>query len=226
MDSAPPALERVCESTGLRPPPGLPPPPSCERAVAREPLPLPVSFVGSEERRPGLSRGSARRVGRCGAVASDVRSCIEALNVLHGGPGAASGGTPAPGGPSLAQQHVLSHVTSCVKALGPPPSELATPEALELLRLCPYHVGGGPVPYDPARISLPDAGTCQRDLASLWGLGGDEVVQAFCSSRVLPRDAARRVLSKCAPQRPYGDPSLRELHAYAQFFDTDCTSQE
>ena len=76
---------------------------------------------------------------------------------------------------------------------------------------------GGPVSYIPDRVSLPDSGTQQLELSDLWGDGGKSVVRDFVSSKLLPEEAARAVVSVAGPARPYGDPILRDPRVYGTF---------
>ena len=82
----------------------------------------------------------------------------------------------------------------------------------------PYNDGtGGPVSYDPGRVSLPDSGNQELELSDLWGEGGKSVVRDFVSSKLLPEEAARANVSVAGPARPYGDPILRDPRIYGTF---------
>ena len=215
---------------------GPPLPSAGGREVARDPFPLPRELWPSsrdfaQERAEAVNRGllpsppgylvparvltgrCRKRANRRGAIDDDCHRCLASLNALYGGPSAAGGGPAPSGGPSAVQQKVLDHVRLSVRALGPPPTDCDQLGALRALQLrLPYDdVSGGPVCYDPSRVSLPEAGTRQSDLSSLWGDGGAQIVRDFISTKILPRVVASRRLATDGPTRAYGDPRLRSL---------------
>ena len=207
MFSRPPGLESQAPSL----PPG--------RFVPRDPLPIPAPVISGVRGVAGkLSRGCCQRRGRRRAISVDSSRCLSGLNFLHGGPIQKDG--PASGVVlSKAQSLIVSHVRDSVRELGAPPGELTAAEALRKLRLClPYNQSvGGPVSYDPSRVSLPEAGTRQPGLAELWGDGGDSLVEQFVNTQVLPKEVASKALADFGPRRPYGDPVLHDSSKYSDF---------
>ena len=208
----------------LEPPPGLPPPPNHDayahpfRAVARDPLPIPVRFAAPSYHAPG-NRTHRSHGGRKAARNRSVIQTLECLNILYKGPSQASGESAGGVWPSFAQCGIVDHVRRSVTTLGSPPPDLTEAEAMSRLRLSlayDEHVSG-PVSYDPGRVSLPDSGTQQLELCDLWGEGGTTVVRDFVSAKLIPKEAARANVDMSGPARPYGDPVLKDPHVYGAF---------
>lgn len=168
-----------------------------------------------------LARRGQQHAGRRKAAEGDVRRCLTALNSLYTGDPVDAAVEEAPPGAALSavQRLVLSRVEESVRQLGPPPAGLSEGEALRALRLGQGYSeeSGGPSPYVASGVALPEEGSAPIALSRLWGAGGDEVVAEFIRSRTVLVQEARRALRLEGPQRPYGDPLLRDPGTYGGF---------
>ena len=124
------------------------------------PLPcLPVDDIVKS----GLSRSVRRRIQVHGAENQRINKAVRALNLLWFGGGhvrrdsIAADKTALP----LVQQDALSHITRCVKLLGPPPDDACYAGALSALRVAsssytePEPGVGSVVNMDLQKLSLP-----------------------------------------------------------------------
>ena len=91
--------------------------------------------------------------------------------------------------PTLAQQRVLEHIDEAVAALGPPPEDLTTEDALAELQVTGAYDADQPgtrAPLIVDRISLPKAGADPVPLPTLLGRDGQQWIKEFFRARVLP----------------------------------------
>eukprot|EP00438_Fugacium_kawagutii_P032235 Skav231695 [mRNA] locus=scaffold597:1206282:1209294:- [translate_table: standard] len=70
--------------------------------------------------------------------------------------------------------------------------------------------------YDPAKLSLPEAGNTPVSLETLWGQGGREFVERLVHSITLPEVDANVKMRELGLRSCYSDPLLRHPKTYAQ----------
>jgi hypothetical protein len=121
---------------------------------------------------------------------------------------------------SAAQVRSLEFIEECIDQLGPP-GDITGPGALEALRVTE---GYEDLPssstlgsFDPALVSLPAGGVEPRNLAELWGEGGQNEVKGFIAEQLLSPNEALQRIEALGPQRVYSDPKLRVKKDYVAF---------
>ena len=111
---------------------------------------------------------------------------------------------------TLSQRLVMRHIRDSVAACGEPPRGLTGREALHALLAKQGYSGGTTAQLDIDLLSLPSGQLEPVPLATLMGPEGQEAVQQFISSSVLPKSAARAKIAECEVKNAYMDPLLRE----------------
>ena len=165
------------------------------------------------------NRSVQRRVHRACSVDAMVEDCIQALNSLYSGESIQPAMSDGPW--SAAQTQMIAHIRASVDALGPCPEGLDGKGAVSQLHAfdgygedqCPAAVAS----YNPELLSLPSAGNRAVPVAELLGDDGMEIVSAFCRTRLLDENEARRNLVDSGVQRCYTDPRLRNPSTYQSF---------
>eukprot|EP00438_Fugacium_kawagutii_P018254 Skav220446 [mRNA] locus=scaffold254:128743:132882:- [translate_table: standard] len=185
-------------------------------------FPLPVCQPGVRLPRHGLSRGCARRLLRANAVEAEVHNTVQCLNAMYSGGDIDNGchQTFLEHGASFAQTKALEFIKQSVHEMGAPPEDLSCQGALELLRATGVY-GGDQAPcalgsYDPALLSLPEAGNQPVPLEELWGRGGHEFVGTFIRNVVLPESVAKSRIRESGLRQCYSDPLLRHPKSFSQ----------
>eukprot|EP00438_Fugacium_kawagutii_P032643 Skav206865 [mRNA] locus=scaffold898:55024:69937:- [translate_table: standard] len=190
----------------------------------RDLFPLPVKVVHQRQIKAGLSRSCVRRLQRNQALESEVQNTVAALNAMFSGDfvqnASRSSAPAAPGLPGLGQLRALGYVRESLHALGPIPDGLTGSGALEMLRASgdygecqtPASLGS----YDPALLSLPEAGNQPVELDTLWGEGGRDFVERLVHCITLPEKESRKNLHALGLRSCYSDPLLRHPKTYAQ----------
>ena len=150
-----------------------------------------------------------------------VNQCVQALNSLYSGMPVGKS-TNLSGRVSQSQMAALDHIFNSVQAMGPPPSDLSSSEALRQLRAFDGYSDNDQVPcavksYIPSLLSLPDGGNQVLPVAGLLGEGGCEIVDEFVRSRVLQEKEARSNLDRAGVRECYSDPLLKDPKIYKDF---------
>eukprot|EP00438_Fugacium_kawagutii_P006869 Skav205284 [mRNA] locus=scaffold1690:137803:145924:+ [translate_table: standard] len=162
-----------------------------------------------------------RRIQRRAHRQCGINETINALNLLHNFCGDLGTRTGRDDGPvSAAQAKSLEFIEECNELLGPP-GDITDSGALEALRVSE---GYEDLPssstlgsFDPALVSLPAGEVRPRELAELWGKGGQMKVKEFISQQLMSEDDALRNIEVNGPRAVYTDPKLRVKKNYVKF---------
>ena len=190
------------------------------RHVSRDLFPLP-RVVCEKVENPSLSRCCQRMIQRRSRKQEECNRTSHALN--HFGKfceEAGKQGWDSNGPTSAAQVRSLEFIEECIDSLGPP-GDVDGPGALEALRVTE---GYEDLPssstlgsFDPALVSLPAGEVQPRDLAELWGEGGQNEVKGFIAEQLVSPNEALQRIEALGPQRVYSDPKLRVKKDYVAF---------
>ena len=193
-------------------------PPTSGRLRQRDLFPLPgESLLVATGDVFHLSRSVQRRVKKKGHVGVLAKDVCDGLNWLDGSSSSFSQPTSTA---SLGQQLVLDDVVSRVREFPPCPVGLHPTGAFSELRGASMYddPGARVANFDFAALSLPPAGCLPKDLATVYGEGGAEVVIELCTKHLLEKGAAEVNLKDAGVKTAYVDPVLgRNPRSYARY---------
>ena len=115
-------------------------------------------------------------------------------------------------GTASIQWDSLAHIEKMVQQMGKP-SDMTCRGALRSLQAASGYMGDQPVgslaSFNLEAVSLPTPGWKPIDLADIRGSNGQQRVNEFVSSELLPPEIAKTRLEALCLKRPYSDPLLR-----------------
>ena len=163
----------------------------------------------------GCQSQGARRVLARQHFAQEVNNTIQALNSMYGcvpNEKRALALEDHLFGTASIQWDSLAHIEKMVQQMGKP-SDMTCRGALRSLQAASGYMGDQPVgslaSFNLEAVSLPTPGWKPIDLADIRGSNGQQRVNEFVSSELLPPEIAKTRLEALGLKRPYSDPLLR-----------------
>lgn len=199
-------------------------PPAGEDKRSRDVFPLP-QVASTPITKPGLSRGTRRRLLTKAAFNERVNMALRALNSMYFGEKATMRAKSVDdlSGLPLVQRDCILNVQKHVKLLGPPPMDARCQGAFAALRAASssYHDiepgVGDVVEMDIKQLSLPSgkvAGVCLGQ--NLCG-AVKEMVENFDSFMLQDASVWTDLEAESIRIKPYNDASLKDRSAYLEF---------
>ena len=183
-------------------------------SVPRDLLPLPLAFATATPQKC-LSRCVKRRLERRARWQTWVNDAVVSLNDLSG-----CGQANDNANLSRAQGACLDRMTSTIKGMGAPPSDLTASGALSALCGTTAGYGFDSIPrasFQRELLSLPPLGLDHADGSSIMEGGDNAFWKDWRNHMLRPVDDAARLKAELGLRTPYSDPVIRDGKRYGQF---------